>query len=51
MKEKALNYCNWMIGNLKTAVEKEEEPEQKEKYKESGRMWKYIRNLIERYGE
>ena len=52
MKEKALDYCNWMIGNLKDAINKNEaEPEWIEQWKESGRMWLYIRNLIEKHGE
>ena len=52
MKEKALKHCNWMIDGLKEAVKKNEaEPEWIERWKESGRMWLYIKNLIEKHGE
>lgn len=51
MKEKALAYCDWMIGNLKEAINKNEaEPEWIERWKESGRMWVYIKNSIIKNG-
>ncbi len=47
MKEKALEYCNWMIENLSKAInEGKESKAQIEAWKESGRMWKYIRELV-----
>ena len=49
MKEKALEYCDWMIDNLVKAINDEKESkEQIEAWKESGRMWKYIRELVRR---
>lgn len=52
MKERALSYCDWMIKMLKEAINKgEAEPEQIKEWKDSGRMWKYIRKTIEEKGE
>lgn len=52
MKERALSYCDWMIKMLKEAINKgEAEPEQIKAWKDSGRMWKYIRKTIEEKGE
>ena len=52
IKAKALDYANMMISAMSTAVRKNTEPpEQIERYKEQGRMWLYIRDLVEKDGE
>lgn len=52
IKAKALDYANMMISAMSTAVRKNTEPpEQIERYKEQGRMWVYLRDLVERCGE
>ena len=47
MKNKALEYCDFMIEGLAKAInENKAEPEWIERWKESGRMWKYMRELV-----
>lgn len=48
MKEKAIELCNWYINNLAEAVRRGSfDPEQIARWKESGKLWKYIRSKIE----
>ena len=47
MKNKALEYCEMQIDILARAItEGKGTEEDRETWKESGRMWKYMRELV-----